>query len=83
LPALSSFFVGQVFAPRLSAAQIPFYVARLTLLAAVPGTAMVFVWSNLYEGGSYLPDRYCVKWEESRNAAASFIVVLRTAALRQ
>ncbi|PSO32080.1 ACR3 family arsenite efflux transporter [Bradyrhizobium sp. MOS002] len=47
---LSSFFIGQVFAPMLPAGQIPSYIAGLILLAAAPCTAMVFVWSNLCEG---------------------------------
>jgi len=47
---LGSIFIGHLFAPWLSAAQIPSYIAGLILLAAAPCTAMVFVWSNLCEG---------------------------------
>src|SRR6478752_2092826 len=47
---LGSLFIGHLFAPWLSAAQIPSYIAGLILLAAAPCTAMVFVWSNLCEG---------------------------------
>jgi arsenite transporter len=47
---LGSLFIGHLFAPWLSSAQIPSYIAGLILLAAAPCTAMVFVWSNLCEG---------------------------------
>jgi ACR3 family arsenite transporter len=47
---LGTIFVAHLFAPLLSAAQIPSYIAGLILLAAAPCTAMVFVWSNLCEG---------------------------------
>jgi len=50
---LGWFFLRQVFAPYLPAAQIDAYVAGLILLAAAPCTAMVFVWSRLTHGDPY------------------------------
>jgi ACR3 family arsenite transporter len=50
---LAWFFLRQVFAPWLPAAQIDSYVAGLILLAAAPCTAMVFVWSRLTQGDPY------------------------------
>jgi len=50
---LAWFFLRQVFAPYLPAAQIDSYVAGLILLAAAPCTAMVFVWSRLTQGDPY------------------------------
>lgn len=47
---LGWFFIKEVFAPMLPAAQIDSYIAGLILLAAAPCTAMVFVWSNLTRG---------------------------------
>ncbi len=47
---LGWFFIGQVFAPWLPAAQLDSYLAGLILLAAAPCTAMVFVWSRLSNG---------------------------------
>ncbi len=47
---LGTFFIGQVFAGLLPAAQLSSYIAGLILLAAAPCTAMVFVWSNLCDG---------------------------------
>ena len=46
-------FVGHVFRPFLAAGQIDSYIAGLILLAAAPCTAMVFVWSNLVQGGPH------------------------------
>lgn len=43
-------FLRHAFADWLPAAQIDSYIAGLTLLAAAPCTAMVFVWSNLCRG---------------------------------
>ena len=47
---LGWFFIRHVFAPYLPVEQLDSYIAGLILLAAAPGTAMVFVWSNLCEG---------------------------------
>ena len=46
-------FVRQLFADYLPAAELDSYVAGLTLLAAAPCTAMVFVWSRLVNGDPY------------------------------
>ena len=50
MAALGAFFIGWLFAPLLTAGEIPSYIAGLILLAAAPCTAMVFVWSNLCDG---------------------------------
>lgn len=50
MAALGTLFLGWLFAPLLSAQEIPSYIAGLILLAAAPCTAMVFVWSNLCDG---------------------------------
>jgi arsenite transporter len=47
---LGWFFVGQLFAPLLPAADVSPYIVGLILLAPAPCTAMVFVWSNLVAG---------------------------------
>ncbi len=47
---LGWFFIRNLFAPWLPAAQIDSYIAGLILLAAAPCTAMVFVWSRLSNG---------------------------------
>jgi len=47
---LAWLFIRQLFAGMLPAEQIDSYIAGLILLAAVPCTAMVFVWSNLCNG---------------------------------
>jgi len=47
---LGWFFIREVFADYLPAAQIDSYIAGLILLAAAPCTAMVFVWSRLTGG---------------------------------
>lgn len=47
---LAWFFIRQLFAQWLPAAQLDSYVAGLILLAAAPCTAMVFVWSRLTGG---------------------------------
>src|ERR1700720_4542930 len=44
-------FIGWLFRPWLPEGQIDSYIAGLIILAAVPCTAMVFVWSNLTDGG--------------------------------
>lgn len=46
------FFIKQVFAPWLPAAELDSYMAGLILLGAAPCTAMVFVWSNLCNGNA-------------------------------
>lgn len=46
------FFIKQVFAPWLPAAELDSYMAGLILLGAAPCTAMVFVWSNLCKGNA-------------------------------
>ncbi len=43
-------FIRHLFAPYLPAEQLDSYIAGLILLAAVPCTAMVFVWSHLTKG---------------------------------
>lgn len=43
-------FIRHLFAPLLPPEQIDSYIAGLILLAAVPCTAMVFVWSRLTNG---------------------------------
>jgi len=50
---LGWFFIRQVFAPWLPAAEQDSYIAGLILLAAAPCTAMVFVWSQLTKGDPY------------------------------
>ncbi|WP_420475149.1 ACR3 family arsenite efflux transporter [Noviherbaspirillum sp. ST9] len=50
---LGWFFIRELFAPMLPAAQIDSYIAGLILLAAAPCTAMVFVWSRLTDGDPY------------------------------
>ena len=47
---LAWIFIRHLFTEMLPAAQIDSYIAGLVLLAAVPCTAMVFVWSNLCGG---------------------------------
>jgi ACR3 family arsenite transporter len=47
---LGKLFLGWLFRPFLSPAEVSSYIAGLILLAAAPCTAMVFVWSNLCEG---------------------------------
>jgi ACR3 family arsenite transporter len=47
---LGTLFLGWLFRPLLSEAEVSSYIAGLILLAAAPCTAMVFVWSNLCEG---------------------------------
>jgi arsenite transporter len=46
-------FARHLFAPLLAPEQIASYIAGLILLAAAPGTAMVFVWSRLTHRGQY------------------------------
>ena len=50
MAALGWLFIGHLFRPYLPADQINSYIAGLIILAAAPGTAMVFVWSNLTKG---------------------------------
>src|SRR3546814_7847550 len=50
---LGTVFIGWLFRPLLPADQLESYIAGLILLAAAPCTAMVFVWSNLCEGGPH------------------------------
>lgn len=50
MAVLAWLFVSTLFKPWLPADQIESYVAGLTLLAAAPCTAMVFVWSRLTDG---------------------------------
>lgn len=47
---LSWFFLKHLFSSWLPASEIDHYFAGLILLAAAPGTAMVFIWSYLCEG---------------------------------
>ena len=50
---LGWFFIRNVFAPYLPAAELDSYIAGLIILAAAPCTAMVFVWSKLTDGDPY------------------------------
>ncbi|WP_374598869.1 ACR3 family arsenite efflux transporter [Sphingosinicella sp.] len=50
MAALGWLFIGWLFRPLLSEAEIESYIAGLILLGAAPCTAMVFVWSNLCRG---------------------------------
>lgn len=47
---LGTFFLSYLFSPMLPEGASSSYIAGLILLAAVPCTAMVFVWSNLVDG---------------------------------